>query len=109
MINKSSLPPFVKFLTHNCDSWIIGGACLEENPKDFDIFVPLKNWEIACNFLHDKDVTINSLGGIKYFDSYSNKNVDIWTGNMENFLSSDLFKIAIHLKSGNIIKNIKYD
>lgn len=103
MINKNTMPPLVKALTHNFDAWIIGGACVQEEPRDYDIFVPLENWEAACSlFPKDRDYKLNSLGGLKIIEN--GIEIDIWTGQMHKVMSSFFFHHALHLKTGTYIK-----
>ena len=108
MINKNNMPSLVKALTHNFDAWIVGGACVEENPRDYDIFVPLENWEAACSLLpKDKDYKLNSLGGLKIIED--GIEIDIWTGQIHKFLSSSFFHHALHLKTGRMITGEQQD
>ena len=50
------MPSLVKALTHNFDAWIVGGACIEENPRDYDIFVPFLDWEKAEQMLENNKI-----------------------------------------------------
>lgn len=103
MPTKNHLPSIVKALCHNFDAWIVGGACIEDNPKDYDVFVPLEQWEAACSLLpKDKSYQLNSLGGIKIVED--GVEIDIWTGSMHKFVSSHFFHHALHLKTGTLIK-----
>lgn len=105
MTNKK-LPALVRALTHNFDAWIVGSACFEEEPRDYDLFIPIKNWEAVCSMLSKiKCYTLNSMGGLKFHDDEGNE-IDIWTGSMENFLASSMFKGAWHIKSGTMIVKV---
>lgn len=99
-------PELVTKLTTLCDAWIVGSAADPKNfhPRDFDVFVPFKNWLQASNYI-PKDAKINRLGGFKCVSD--EVDVDVWTGDMNDFLSSNYFSFAYHPKTGVLIKAVK--
>lgn len=102
-MTKFKYPDLVTKLTTICNAWIIGSAVTENNPKDYDIFIPFKYWKECCAII-PKDSKINTLGGFKCIND--NKEIDIWTGDFETLISSSYFKNAYHPQSGiTITKN----
>ncbi len=98
-------PSLVTKLTNLCDAWIIGSAADPNNkePRDYDIWIPVNNWRVACNIVGNiKDIKLNTLGGFKVISD--GKEVDIWTCEMEVMLKSSFFKFAHHPNSGIYIK-----
>lgn len=98
-------PELVTKLTTLCDGWLIGSSANPsvELPRDFDVFIPLKHWLLASNFI-PKDAKINSLGGFKCVSG--GIEVDVWTGNFEDIVSSNYFSFAYQPKTGIRINRI---
>ncbi len=92
-------PKIVRKLTTLCNGWIIGSAAIESNedPRDYDVFIPIEYWQQASSYITD-DAKINTFGGFKVISD--GKEVDIWTGKMEEILASNYFKAAYHQKTG---------
>ena len=92
-------PNIVTKLTTLCDGWLVGSSAEEDNdnPRDYDIFIPIDKWLEASNYI-PQDAKINRMGGFKVISD--GKEVDIWTGKMEDILTSNYFKIAYHPRSG---------
>lgn len=90
-------PRIVTLLTSQCEAWIIGSAAdpNEENPRDYDIFVPIQFWQRASGYL-PKDFKVNSFGGLKITED--NIEIDIWTGDMLAIISTNYFKFAFQPK-----------
>ncbi len=99
-------PELVTKLTTVCGGWIVGSSANPENkhPRDYDIFIPFKYWMEASMYL-PKSATINRMGGFKCISE--GIEVDVWTGDMNDFLSSNYFKYAFNPKSGVRIGRIK--
>ena len=91
------LPELVTRLTTVCSAWIVGGAVDDNNPKDYDIFVPIKYWREACIII-PKNATINRMGGFKCISD--GIEVDVWTGEMSDFLASAYFNKCYHPQTG---------
>ncbi len=51
----------------------------------------------ACSLI-PKDATINRMGGFKCYSE--GIEVDVWTGDMNDFAASNYFKFAFHPKTG---------
>lgn len=98
-------PELVTKLTTLCGAWIVGSAADPKNnsPRDYDLFVPVKYWLEASNYI-PKDCKINRMGGFKCISE--GIEVDVWTGDMNDFLSSNYFKFAYQPKTGVLIKSI---
>ena len=98
-INNMKYPELVTKLTTLCGGWIVGSAANpnELTPKDYDVYIPLKYWMEASNYI-PKDSKINRMGGFKCVSD--GVEVDVWTGDMNDFLSSDYFSYAYHPKTG---------
>lgn len=92
-------PELVTKLTTVCSGWIVGSAANPETlePRDFDIYIPMKYWLEASAFI-PKDASINRMGGFKCFSE--GIEVDVWTGDMNDFAASNYFKFAYHPKTG---------
>jgi len=95
---SSKYSPLITKLINNHDAWIFGSAADPENinPRDYDIFIPVNEWHTAC-LLIPSDFKINTLGGFKIIDD--NKEVDIFTGNFNEFITRNFFKYAFHPKT----------
>ena len=98
-------PELVTKLTTVCDGWIVGSAADpdQQSPRDYDIFVPIKSWLAASAFI-PKNAKINRMGGFKCLSE--GVEVDVWTGEMNEFLTSNYFKFAYHPKTGIRIARI---
>lgn len=99
MKKTKKYPELVTKLTTLCDAWLIGSSAEDTDnyPRDYDIFVPIKNWQEASNYI-PKDASINRLGGFKCVsEGYE---IDVWTGFMSDLLSSNYFYVAYHPKTG---------
>ncbi len=94
-------PELVTKLTTLCSGWIVGSASETDNPRDYDIFIPISNWRMASSII-PKHATINRMGGFKCVSE--GIEVDVWTGCMSEFLASDYFKSAYHPQTGVKIK-----
>ncbi len=101
-------PDLVTKLTTICRGWIVGGAANpydQTPPKDFDIYIPMKYWLEASNLI-PKDAKINRMGGFKC--KSEGFEIDVWTGDMNDFVASEYFKFAYHPQTGiRIMKTSK--
>ncbi len=98
-------PKIVTKLTTLCNGWLVGSSAdiNNENPKDYDVFIPIDKWLEASNYI-PQDAKINRMGGFKVL--CEGVEVDIWTGKMEDFLASNYFKFAYNPKTGVRIARI---
>lgn len=96
-------PELVTKLTHFCGGWLVGSAADPNNkdPRDYDIFIPIKFWQLASSFI-PKDAKINSFGGFKCISD--GKEVDVWTGDLDDTLFTDRFTWALNVRTGIRIK-----
>jgi|WetSurMetagenome_2_1015567.scaffolds.fasta_scaffold202402_2 hypothetical protein len=96
-------PSLVCKLISICDAWIIGSSCIKENPRDYDIFIPINSWKIACKLIPET-AKINRLGGFKCISE--EKEIDIWTGEFSDIFLTHFFTYAynpkINIKVGKI-------
>jgi len=92
-------PKIVTKLTTLCDGWLVGSSALDSDkePRDYDVFIPIDKWLEASNYI-PYNAKINRMGGFKVISD--GKEVDIWTGKMEDFLASNYFKCAYNPKTG---------
>ncbi len=97
---KCSYPKIVSLLGTLCDAWLVGSTITEDDPKDYDLFVPISKWKYTVQLL-PKEVTLNTYGGFKFQDN--DKTIDMWTDEFETLFMSQYFKQALHLKSGKLI------
>lgn len=98
-------PEIVTLLTTVCNGWLIGSSADPENsnPRDYDIYIPMKEW-LTASVLIPKNATINSMGGFKFVSN--GIEIDVWTGDCNDFLASNYFKHAYHPKTGIRIKRV---
>ena len=79
------LPAIVRSFCHNNDGWIVGGAAMyllgliDEKPRDYDICIPLHNWNRA-NKTVPRGTPANSWGGFKITEG--DVEVDIWANDI---------------------------
>ena len=85
----------------SCNGWIFGSSCESDNPRDYDVFIPLEYW-MQASMLIPKNAKINRMGGFKCISE--GKEVDVWTGQMHDLLASNFFKCAYHPNTGVKIK-----
>lgn len=93
-------PKEVSLLANMYDAWIIGGAAIEDNPRDYDVYVPMKFWREASALI-PREAKINTFGGFKFISE--GKEVDVWTGEMADMFSSVYFRAALHPRTGILI------
>ncbi len=90
-------PELVTRLTTFCNGWIVGSAVDNKSPKDYDVFIPFAKWKEACVII-PKNSKINRMGGFKCVSE--GIEVDVWTGDMSDFLASNYFSKAFHPQTG---------
>lgn len=92
-------PELVTKLTTLCGGWLVGSSANpnETEPRDYDIYIPVKYWLEASNYI-PKDAKINRMGGFKCISD--GIEVDVWTGDMNDFLASNYFNFAYQPKIG---------
>lgn len=91
------LPKLVTQLTTVCNAWVVGSAVDNQTPRDYDIYVPIGHWRTAC-CLMPSNARVNRMGGFKCISE--DIEVDVWTGDMSDFLASDYFTKALHPQTG---------
>lgn len=96
-------PELVTKLTSCCSAWIVGGAVDSDSPRDYDIYVPFKYWQ-AASMMIPRNATINRMGGFKCISE--GVEIDVWTGEMSDFLACDRFHKCYHPHTGT--KIIRY-
>jgi hypothetical protein len=113
----SHLPFIVRSFCFNHDGWIVGGGARyllgldNKEPRDWDILIPLENWNQACKNFPKGSLT-NSFGGVKVFGD--GVEVDVWGDSLGNFiLTNDFYpSAAVNLKNFTFLvfdKGAKYD
>ena len=92
-------PELVTKLTTLCSGWLVGSSANpnETEPRDYDVYIPVKYWLEASNYI-PKDAKINRMGGFKCISD--GIEVDVWTGDMNDFLASNYFNFAYQPKTG---------
>ncbi len=98
-------PELVTKLTNFCGGWITGSAADpdHDNPRDYDVFIPLKYWQQASSYI-PKDAKINRMGGFKCLSD--GIEVDVWTGLLEDLVTTNHFKYAYQPLTGIRIKRV---
>ena len=104
-LESKKLPPLVTKLVTFCDAWIVGGYLYNNDARDIDLFIPFKHWQLASSYI-PKDAKINTMGGFKCL--IDNVEIDIWTGDMNDFLQSNYFRQCYSPKYGIFIKREDY-
>lgn len=95
-------PSLVKVLIAECDAWLIGESSVNSNnPRDYDLWIPINKWSIACLII-PKDSKVNSFGGFKCISD--GKEVDVWTCELEKLLTTNYFTSASYPRGGITIK-----
>lgn len=92
-------PELVTKLVTLCGGWLVGSSAnpSEKEPRDYDVYIPFKFWLEACSYI-PKDAKLNRMGGFKCISD--GMEVDVWTGDMNDFLASNYFKYAYQPKIG---------
>ena len=92
-------PELVTKLTTLCSGWLVGSSANpnETDPRDYDVYISIKYWLEASNYI-PKDAKINRMGGFKCIND--GIEVDVWTGDMNDFLASNYFNFAYQPKTG---------
>ena len=103
---KLKHPELVTKLTTLCSGWLVGSSANPDitNPRDYDVYIPMKFWLEASSYI-PKEAKINRMGGFKCISE--GVEVDVWTGDINDFLSSDYFSFAYQPKTGVRIGRIK--
>ncbi len=104
-IKQFKYPELVTKLTNFCGGWITGSAADpdHDNPRDYDVFIPLKYWQQASSYI-PKDAKINRMGGFKCISD--GIEVDVWTGLLEDLVTTNQFKYAYQPLTGIRIKRV---
>ena len=86
-------PVIVAALCTNFESWVVGSSANPDNvsPRDWDILVPLSQWNRACHLI-PKDARPNSFGGWKFTEN--GVEVDVWPGELSFVANQGKFKWA---------------
>lgn len=104
----TKLPPTLRTLCWNHDAFIVGGAVnfligkTSIEPRDYDAVVPLEEWRKAKMLLINKDVKVNSFGGLKLTENETT--IDIWPDDVALVVVN--YKIncdILHPKSGKLL------
>lgn len=98
------LPLLVNKICYAHDAWIIGGACIQETPKDYDIAVPFANW-FGAAMLIPSEAQPNSFGGWKF--TSEGFLVDIWPCDLAWLLQNHMVKDIWHPRTGAKFKRVE--
>ena len=94
-----NFPRLVAQLTTNHDAWIVGGACISDTPKDYDVVVPLHRWAAAACLLYGHDTyEINTFGGLKINEG--GVEIDVWPDEIGRMMTNVHSKHFWHPRSG---------
>lgn len=107
MMPALKMPSFVRYLCWDLDSWIVGSAITEENPRDWDVIVPQHHWLTACLAATVLSPRVNSFGGLKVISD--NLEVDFWPSDLNSFFLRMPYRnkrLAFHPKSGLCISEL---
>lgn len=88
-----TLPMPVRSFCFNNNGWIVGGGARwllgieHKSPRDWDILIPLENWDKACKSFPLGSKT-NSFGGVKLLFEHGTIEVDVWGDSLSNYIQS---------------------
>lgn len=92
-MNKSeiynNLPRDIKTVLIMSEGWLVGGAVLEKDPRDYDIIVESPElFQRTTQFLTGARyiVSINSFGGLKFYNRIYE--IDIWVCSLSNYITN---------------------
>lgn len=76
----TQIPKLVAMLTHHHEAWVVGSAASPDNtnPRDYDVVVPLSQWQ-AASALIPMDAVPNTFGGWKIKGDVE---IDVWPGDL---------------------------
>jgi hypothetical protein len=86
----SSLPHSIRSFV-GLHGWIVGGGARyllgleKEEPRDWDILIPLEYWDQACKLVPRGSKT-NSFGGIKL--NTDGLEIDLWGDSLSHFITT---------------------
>jgi len=95
------LPKLVNKFCYGHNAWIVGGAAIEDNPKDYDVAIPFSEWQLA-SMLIPENAKPNSFGGWKF--TSEGESVDVWPCELLNLLKNEMVTHLWHPKSGLKLK-----
>lgn len=93
------IPSLVQNLVKHCDGWIIGEAAEPEAPtlvEHYQVIIPPQYWEQAAGYI-PKKIKLNELGGLELM--IEDVKITMWTGDIHQMFTSQLFTFAWHPKS----------
>jgi hypothetical protein len=96
-------PKAVLNLCYGASGWLVGGAVIEESPKDYDIAIPFSHWHIAMNMI-PRDASPNSFGGWSYQDE--GVDIDVWPCELGELMRNNEVKALLHLQSGALFQRV---
>lgn len=99
-IRVPRLPKTIFKMVYTYGAWIVGGACLEETPKDLDVMVPWSEWHQA-SLLIPEGAKPNIFGGWKWTED--GVSVDCWPDSLDRLATAAPFQAALHPKSGRML------
>jgi hypothetical protein len=94
---KHLLPELATKLCYTASGWIVGGAAREDEPRDYDIAVPLAYWPIAAQLI-PRDARPNAFGGWKCVSE--GKTVDVWPADLGVLMTNAMVTDLWHPQSG---------
>lgn len=91
------LPEIVCKLCYAHSAWIVGGAASSDTPKDFDVAVPIGEWQSAA-MLIPRDARPNPFGGWKLVSEGAE--VDVWPCELGELMANRMVRELWHPKTG---------
>lgn len=91
------LPELVCKLCYSHGAWIVGGACVSDEPRDWDVCVPLTRWKEACMLL-PRDARVNAFGGLKAVSE--GQTIDVWPAELGDLMTNEQVQELWHPQSG---------
>lgn len=85
----AALPGVIRSYCYQNDAWIVGSGAdyllgiKVDLPRDWDILIPISNWNQACKSIPEGSKT-NAFGGVKY--TVEGIDIDVWGCDLGWFL-----------------------
>ena len=94
------LPPIAYKIASVYGAWVVGGACLESNPKDVDLMVPLNQWYLAAPLV-PASARPTVFGGWKWVEG--DITVDCWPDSLSRLVTRIRFQAAYSPSTGTML------
>jgi len=89
----------------NFGAWVVGGAILDDDPKDIDLLIPWEHWPVVAALI-PQDARPTNLGGWRWDED--GVTIDVWPDRLSRLLSRPgILTEAWHPLTGTHVKSSK--